>query len=55
MIFTIWLDGQQEYTVETNNMNDALDIHCENMGYIDHADYCDAYGLTKSPFNIVEE
>lgn len=54
MLFTIWLDCQKEYVVEADNMDEALDIHCKNIGYVDHADYCQQYGLSKSPFNIVE-
>ena len=53
MLFNIWHDAQHsKITIIADNMNEALDIFCSRLGFVDHADYCKEKQLTESDLNI---
>ena len=59
MKYEIWQDNGVSTIFESTsaNFNVVLDEFCKDAGYVDHADYCQAFDLQESPFNIrvVEE
>ena len=54
MKYEIWQDNgvSTVFESESSSFNDVLDEFCRAAGYLDHADYCQKFELTQSPFNI---
>ena len=54
MKYEIWQDNGVSTIFESDstNLNVVLDQFCKEAGYVDHADYCQAFDLSESPFNI---
>jgi len=54
--YSIWSNNgvAAEFESQAHELDVVLDEFCAEAGYIDHADYCQQFEFTKSPFNIVE-
>lgn len=54
MKYEIWQDNGVSTIFESSSydFNVVLDEFCKEAGYVDHADYCQQFELTDSPFNI---